>query len=171
MKNWKISLITILCFFAVSSMIVFSSCEQDPCMELDCKNDGVCSDGYCQCPVGFEGAECEIASSERFVGTFTGTVKCQTSQGSLPTFMDTVTISLIEAPNKVKLNAAFGNTNIQFVGDAATPEARFSTVIDNDVTVHAYVTVDGDLLYIYLESSDESIEYRQICKFQGIRIN
>lgn len=171
MKNWKISLITILCFFAVSSMILLSSCEQDPCMELDCKNGGVCSDGYCECPVGYEGAECEIPSSERFIGTYVGSVKCQTSQGALPSFTDTVSIALIEAPNTVKLSAAFGNTSVEFIGEALTPEARFTTVIDNEVTVHAYVTVDGDLLYIYLESSDQSIEYRQICKFQGLRIN
>lgn len=170
MKNWKVSLITILCFFAVSSLVLFSSCEQDPCLELDCKNGGTCSDGYCQCPVGFEGAECETPASERFVGSFAGSVRCQTSQGTLPSFEDSATITLMESPNKIKLDVGLGNTSVSFVGEATTPETRFTTVIDGNVTVHAYVTVDADLIYIYLESSNEDINYRQICRFQGRRL-
>jgi len=170
MKNWKVSLITVFCFLAIGSLALFSSCEQDPCMELSCKNGGVCSDGYCNCPVGFEGAECEIPASDRFVGTFVGNVRCKTTHGTPPQFIDTARFTLLEEPNRVRLDVGLGNTSLSFEGEARTPEAHFETVIDNEVTVHAYVTVDADLIYIYVESSDESIEYRQICRFQGKKI-
>lgn len=170
MKNWKVSLITILCFFAVSSLVLFSSCEQDPCLELDCKNGGTCSDGYCKCPIGFEGAECEVPASERFVGTYAGVVKCKTNRGDVPSFTDTAVITLLESPNQVKLDVGLGNTSVSFIGEATTPETKFTTLIEGNITVHAYVTVDADLIYIYLESSDENINYRQTCRFQGKKI-
>ncbi|SRR5690554_1106173 len=171
MKNWKISIITILCFFAIGSTVLLTSCEQDPCVDLDCKNGGTCSDGYCQCPVGFEGSECEIITASRFVGTYAGNVKCNTMQGPVPTLFDTIQIELVEDPNKVTLKLGFGNTSVlDFVGTAETPETHFTTEVSGNVTIHAYVTVDGDLIAVYLESIDRTVNYRQICKFTGTRI-
>lgn len=170
MKNWKVSLITILSFFAISSMVLFSSCEQDPCTELNCINGGNCTDGYCNCPAGFEGTECDIPAADRFLGEYYGTVKCSTSQGGIPAYGDTARVTLVEGPNRVRLDIGLGNTYISFEGEARTPETKFVTHLDNDVTVHAYMTVDNELIHIYLESSDESIEYRQVCRFVGRRI-
>lgn len=32
----------------------------DPCEEIICQNQGVCNDGICECPFGYEGDLCEI---------------------------------------------------------------------------------------------------------------
>jgi len=61
--------------------IVFSSCEKQeqnfgpttfykPCEDVICLNGGICFDGNCQCPVGFEGAKCDIRAVDKFVGTY-----------------------------------------------------------------------------------------------------
>jgi len=170
MKNWKSILITIFSFFAVAGMVTVSSCEKDPCMELNCANNGNCTDGYCQCPTGFEGAECDITAASRFVGKYAGSVRC----GNFPIQLDTVVIELKEAPNKITLKLGTGNTALLgFTGEARTPETHFETLDDEFQTVHAYITVDGGLLALYLETITKplSSNNRQICRFSGIRIS
>ncbi len=43
-------------FMAVSALF-FSSCK-DKCKDVDCKNNGVCNEGVCECPAGFSGDDC-----------------------------------------------------------------------------------------------------------------
>lgn len=40
---------------------IYSCC--DPCSDTDCYNGGICNEGVCDCPEGFEGANCEIEQS------------------------------------------------------------------------------------------------------------
>ena len=167
MKTWKLSLITIFSFFALATAITITSCEKDPCNDLECKNGGSCSSGYCQCPAGFEGAECEITAASKFVGVYAGSTRC----GQNPNERDTVTIVLLNEPNQVQLKMGTGNTSLLgFTGTAETPETHFVTHVDPYVEIHAYITVDGDLLYVYLETIDKQLDKRQICRFSGTRI-
>jgi hypothetical protein len=167
MKNWKSILVTVLTFFTIGGMVVFTSCEKDPCSELACKNGGNCSDGYCQCPVGFEGAECDITAASRFVGKYFGSTRCE----NFPIEPDTVYIDLVKEPNEIQLRLGSGNTALLgFSGTARTPETHFVTHIDENITVHAYITVDGDLLALYLETIRKDINLRQICHFSGQRV-
>ncbi len=52
MKRLTSLLFTLLIF-------VFFSCENDPCIDITCNNNGICIDGICECPDGFEGKYCE----------------------------------------------------------------------------------------------------------------
>jgi hypothetical protein len=50
------ALLTLLAFTAVT----YTACKKDnPCDKYACYNGGVCSDGRCSCPEGYEGAHCE----------------------------------------------------------------------------------------------------------------
>lgn len=166
MKNWKISLLTAFGFFAICAMVVFNSCEKDPCMDLNCKNNAACSDGLCQCPTGWEGAECDIPASSRFLGTWKGSLRCD----NFPIQDAQMSVVLLNEPNEIRLKFPFGNTILTIDGIAETPETHIVTHIDPDVDVHAYVTVDGDLIYVFLETIDHQINHRQICRFSGHRV-
>lgn len=133
-------------------------------MDLDCKN-GACVEGLCQCETGWEGAECDIPASSRFIGSWSGSFRCD----NFPIQPGQVSISLLSAPNEIRLKIPYGNTIISIDGTAATPETHISTYIDPDVEVHAYVTVDGDQIYVYLQTIDKQINHRQICRFTGHR--
>lgn len=168
MKNWKSIIITVFSFFAIGSMVFFNSCVKDPCTELKCKNGGSCSDGFCQCPTGYEGAECETTAASRFVGVWVGNFSCN----NYPISVDTVRIELQEAPNTIRLKLGSGNTSIfSFTGTAATPETHFDPLILDQTTVRAYVTVDGGLLQLYEQTINDQLQTRQNCRFSGRRIS
>lgn len=167
MKNWKLSLLTAFGFFAICAMVVFNSCEKDPCMDLDCKNSGSCVDGLCQCPTGWEGAECDIMAASRFLGTYTGSLSCD----NFPIVQGKVTITLQQSPDSIRLHLGAGNTILTMDGIAKTPETHFVTHVDPEVTIHTYLTVDGDLIYGYIETIDKKITHRQICRFTGHRVS
>ena len=99
MKYWKYSLITAIAFFGITSTVLFSSCEQDSCLDLNCKNGGSCADGFCRCQTGYEGTECEILAGIKFVGRFIGNVKCD----DLPPLVDTIEIWMSAEPNQLTL--------------------------------------------------------------------
>ncbi|KAA5533343.1 calcium-binding EGF-like domain-containing protein [Taibaiella lutea] len=169
MKNWKSILITVFSFFAISGMVLFNSCVKDPCNDLRCQNKGTCSDGFCQCPTGFEGSECEITAASRFTGTWVGNYRCN----NYPITPDTVRIVLQEAPNTVRFeNLGFGNTAAHsFTGTATTPQTTFVDLPSQGSTTHAYMYVDGGLLQVYLQTVDANGLPTQNCHFSGVRIS
>jgi len=66
----------ILGIFAFSAMSTFTSCMPDPCETVVCQNGGTCVEGTCECPDGYEGTNCETATVDKFVGTYTAVEVC-----------------------------------------------------------------------------------------------
>lgn len=163
----KSTLLAVLAFFAISSTVLFSSCEQDPCVDLNCQNGGSCSDGFCQCPEGYEGAECEIKTASKFVGKYSGSLRCD----QFPIDFNRIEIVLAEDPNIITLMMGAGNTSIlDMTGKAETPETHIETYVEElEATIHAYIRVDADIIAVYLESISKNTTHRQICRFNGLR--
>jgi hypothetical protein len=46
--------------FALIILSGISSCKLDVCKSVNCQNNGFCEQGFCKCPEGFQGDECEI---------------------------------------------------------------------------------------------------------------
>jgi hypothetical protein len=47
-----------------------ASCIKDTCKHTVCKNEGVCVQGSCACPSGFEGTDCGEIWHEKFSGSW-----------------------------------------------------------------------------------------------------
>lgn len=168
MKLFKYALVAALGFFGTASIVYFSSCEADPCNDLNCKNGGSCADGYCQCPTGYEGSECEIMAADRFVGKYAGLTRC----GIYPAVPDTVTIVKISDPDKVNVKGGFGRTSLlSFDATARTPALLFSDYNDGSARVHPSATIDNKELTIYVETLNLETHSREVCTFIGTRIS
>lgn len=88
MKFWRQILVTASLFTAIISAAVLTSCEKNSCDGVTCLNGGSCGSGVCTCPAGYEGAQCEFKSIDRFLGIYGGYTTCNNGAH----IIDTVTI-------------------------------------------------------------------------------
>ena len=70
---FKTILISAFGAMAVFSAVTYSSCEVEKCKSIVCANGGVCSDGFCLCPTGYEGPQCETVNRARYIAPWTVT--------------------------------------------------------------------------------------------------
>ncbi|MBS1584718.1 MAG: calcium-binding EGF-like domain-containing protein [Bacteroidetes bacterium] len=102
MKFWKNTLLTAFAFIGISSTVLYTACVKDACADLNCQNNGTCTDGFCHCPTGYEGTECELLAADRFQGLYYGTSVISTYPTDvIPTLYDTVAIFMTPEPNRV----------------------------------------------------------------------
>jgi hypothetical protein len=167
MKSIKSILLASLGFFGLAATFTIASCEQDPCVDLNCQQGASCSEGYCRCPEGYEGAECEYTAASRFVGTYVGISQCNRD----PQKVDTARIILLGEPDSVNLKIGMGRTSIvNYVAKARTPELFFHESYPAEgVAVIPSATVDGNQLTVYLETRISNGQ-RSICKFVGNKL-
>lgn len=85
-KQLRLISASALCFLTLMALVL-TSCEKQeqnfgpttfykPCVNVICLNGGACQDGRCVCPAGFEGAQCEVKSVEKFIGSYAGFDEC-----------------------------------------------------------------------------------------------
>lgn len=90
MKLWKSAAFAAVIFLSIASTVTYTSCLHDSCKAIICRNDGVCVDGFCNCPVGYEGTQCEIVSRQKFVGKYYGITKIDNK----PVIRDSATVDI-----------------------------------------------------------------------------
>ena len=71
-----------------AALLILSSCA-DPCSDTVCMNDGVCTEGICECTYEYSGTDCADESRVVMSGTYIGT--STTTFGPLT---DTIVISI-----------------------------------------------------------------------------
>lgn len=148
MKFWKHTLISALAFIGVSSTVLYTACEKDSCLALKCRNGATCTDGFCQCLDGFEGAECTMWASARFTGRYDGSTVIDNQTYKI----DSAIVESVASPNVVAFyfmadakKRYEGRVNGPYLElkDEATGE-YFKLVEDQErITVYIEKTVDG----------------------------
>lgn len=115
----------------IGSLALVSSCKDDKCEDVTCQNGGTCNedDGSCICTTGYEGANCETAQREKFIGTFktNGNVNCNVTGSNALTNVNVVVSNSSSAVNKIviAIGGSFTvtgtlNSSTSFTIDAAT---------------------------------------------------
>ncbi len=70
-SSFKTVLMSALAATAVFFTVIYTSCNRDKCKSIVCANGGICNDGACNCPSGYEGTNCERLSRNKFIGNWT----------------------------------------------------------------------------------------------------
>jgi hypothetical protein len=171
MKFWKHTLVTSFAFFCICSMATYTACVKDGCADAVCQNGGGCTDGVCACPAGYEGASCEIKSATKFVGRFIGSTQCDT----MPPFVDTIDIAMVNNPNYVRL---IRHTNItDTLYGVVTKENLAIGSFTSGVYRRTYSvnvqTASASLRLTYAEvtTPDTTVSYNYHCNFLGFKTN
>ncbi len=66
--RFKTILLSALGALTVFAAVTISSCNNDKCKAIVCAYGGVCTDGACICPSGYEGPQCETITRARYLG-------------------------------------------------------------------------------------------------------
>jgi hypothetical protein len=56
---------------AAFGAVTFSACKPEKCKSIVCAYGGVCKEGTCICPTGYEGFQCETITRDKFKGNWT----------------------------------------------------------------------------------------------------
>ena len=166
MKFWRLSLLSVFSFFAIGATVLFSSCEKDPCTQLKCKNGSACTEGFCRCPTGFEGAECEIKTMNRFIGTYIGYNHCD---GNSP-LLDTLDVYKVADPNVVGF-VLRNNIGDRFQGTANGQAIDVADIEAENFKRKVHVEVDNNNISMFVERdyfSEDGVN-KNVCLFTGAR--
>lgn len=163
MSFWKHSLVAAGIFFGIAATVTYSSCTNDSCKTLMCRNGGTCADEACRCPDGFEGAQCEVLSNQKFRGKYDGIIKIN----SLPSERDSAIIDILPERDTSK-------RGIYVTIYSRLPEKIRGYVLKNDVSIISptdkFITfkmVGENKIEVFI---DEVVNgERRITNFQGTK--
>lgn len=164
MKRWKLSLLTLSLIFFVFGLVLFSACEKDPCTDLKCKNGSACTEGFCRCPTGYEGAECEIKTSSRFLGTFVGYNHCN----DFPALNDTLDVRQVAEPNIVSFSLRHNNPSEMFQGTVVGYTIMVADQTINNTLVRTQAVIDHDQINVIIDRGTGPGNHTT-CTFIGTR--
>ncbi len=149
----KLFFLPALLFAAFVTTTTMNSCT-DKCKDVEC-NTGVCVDGTCECPDGYEGTNCEIQWSAKFVGTYTGqdvvTGGTAGNQGTYPLAPSCVITAMNETTLSMSNFAGFNSIVKATIDRPATSTASATqlTINDTDAAGRKFVgtaTLSGNTL-------------------------
>lgn len=164
MKLWKSALVTSFVIFSVFTSIVYTACTKDSCASLQCKNGGSCTDGFCHCPTGYEGTECGTKASDKFIGKYYGTTKCDATQA----VVDTAIVFL--ASDSASLGI-FRYTDMDTIyGIASGNQILVADEEDANTSRSVTITLDARSISFFTHKvTDVSQEMKNTCYFSGAR--
>lgn len=165
MKAWKLTLVTICCFFLVSGAVLFSACAKDPCTELKCKNGSACTEGFCRCQTGYEGAECEFKTVNRFIGTYIGYNHCDQSTPLL----DTLEVYQVAEPNVLGFYLHTHYPGDKFQGPAVGYDVDVPDFVNGTTVRKVHLSVDHQNISLFVERdfNTDIPGQKSVCLFSG----
>jgi len=170
MKFWKSSLLTVFAFLGIASTVLYNACQIDTCSDLKCIHGGSCANGFCNCPTGYEGSQCESQVNTKFLGIYNGNTNCDLN----PSVYDTAVI--VAQPNSL--------TALKIVLFSNKMDTLTGTINGTSVTVpdindgsgysrHISITlVNNSKLTVFTEITSKDLKgntVKSTCNFIGIK--
>lgn len=142
---------------AIFTTITVSSCNNDPCKAIVCAYGGICTEGDCICPSGYEGTHCEVVTRDKYKGVWTvfenGTVT-NPAQYEL-TFVNgegATEMTISNFYNRFPLN----QVNIRVKGDSLFIPQQ----IVNNYTIEGWGYLDWERENFYPEHGEITVHYK-----------
>jgi hypothetical protein len=174
MNVLKTAVLSAALFFGLAGTVLMAGCEADACLDLKCQNGGSCAENYCRCPSGFEGAECEFRTADRFLGTFVGMTTCDSSAK----IQDTVTVFLVTSPSDVGIvryadSILSNNTRDTLYGKVSGRRINIDDVVDGNRRRYSHAVIT-DKNFTFYEENVPNVNTplaKTVCSFVGNKIS
>jgi hypothetical protein len=145
----------------------------DPCVKDTCYNGGVCLNGECICPSGYEGKQCLTTWNERYVASYEVNDNCNPNNNyniSIAPLVGEATGIIINdvknvcsSPLSLVSKISGANTNVVIPFQRACGDIYISGT--------ATQTMDKKYINIYLESRDSMAHTSKYCSLVARRLN
>ncbi len=163
MKRFKIIFATMVMFFMTTTAVLFNACNQDPCKDIVCKNNGVCRDGDCKCALGFEGPFCATKMYEKYIGTFDGYYRCN---GLVPK-LRTLVITPEPQANRVAIYHLFENTDDVMLGTIDVEKITLDPQTVGNVVYSGNGYIDGLDITLFVQELHLEDSVFNTCTYNG----
>lgn len=169
MKFWKSSLLTVFSFLGIASTVLYNACQIDTCSDLKCVNGGSCANGFCNCPTGYEGSQCEIKMETKFLGVYYGNTSCDAN----PAIYDTAAV-WAQTGSLTNLNVVLYSNKT----DTLNGTISGTTIVIPDVSYSGYsrhinvTLVNGNKLNVFTEINsldNRGNPIKSTCTFIGLK--
>jgi hypothetical protein len=96
-------------FLVAALLVTISACDKQTCENVTCPSGQGCFNGNCYCPDGYEGADCQTMSYQKYINLF-GTA-FENCNASPPFITNNVTLQWTgNRPNEVVIFGLMGGT-------------------------------------------------------------
>lgn len=146
--------------------VIFLLISCDPCKDVNCQNDGVCDEGTCTCPSGYEGTLCEVAIRDKMIGTYYGSTEC-TDEYDNDTF--NVVISTYQPDAGMVSISIDGRSEFQCDITSTNTFRLEGPLLLTDKYIKYEGTVNGDDLTVVSTVMDFDFNVQAVCTFNGKR--
>ncbi len=153
MKLWKHTLVSAIAFLGVSSTVLYTSCNDDSCKKLNCRNGGTCADDLCKCPSGYEGTQCEFKIADRYIGGYVGITKVNEE----PPMTDSARIFLVKYP-----------ATVGFYRTKRYQDTIIGTINPNNVIILSDPNYGGRNITISYDDATRKLTFQSVEKENGV---
>lgn len=133
-KSVKFILLSALGAVSIFSTMTLSSCKRDKCKTVACQNSSTCDEetGACKCAPGYEGSMCEVATRDKYTGSWnvdeTGTISPRSN------YIVAIEHSMLPGANAADVQITNFNNSI---------DGRINAVVKGDTIIISEQTVDN----------------------------
>lgn len=156
----------LLWFFGLAIMaattFTMTSCDEDPCKDVECGANGDCFDGACVCNQGFEGTNCDVTWANKFVGTWTAKDVCTDANNVITTYDYSANVTQV---SETKINIKnFGGFGVAASVDFDLSDASTITISGTDNQARVFTGTgtygaDGKITYSYtVKFTDNTVD-------------
>lgn len=128
-------------------LLILNGCG-DACEDTTCRNNGICVDGTCECPLFYEGDFCEDEVREKYLGTYFGTLEAPfyTSERYFTLLRDDTGVEYLSFDGLIIILTS--NTEFSFEPNQVYDDIDFDIVRVDGYGEFIGDSIQGELVYV-----------------------